>query len=108
MNYAKEMNLKKKDSVQDKKACTTCLQEFPSSSFYSKGNRLDSVCKICKKQKSKTTYLRDKKSPPLKELNQFINLMKELNIKTLDDFDNKLKNIIERNENEYRTTQKAA
>ena len=95
MNYKKEIKSKRKDSVQDKKSCTTCLEELPSSSFYSKGNRLDSVCKFCKKQKSKTTYLRDKKSPPLKELNQFINLMKEINVKTLDEFDNKLKNIIE-------------
>lgn len=38
------------------KNCTRCCAEKSSDEFYSKGNRLDSICKDCKKEKSREDY----------------------------------------------------
>ncbi len=37
--------------------CTKCLDQLDSFHFYSKGNRLDSICKSCKKEKRRSTYV---------------------------------------------------
>ena len=81
--------------VHRKKTCTTCLQELGLHSFYSKGNRTDSVCKTCKKQKAKATYLRKKNLPRIADLNKFIKVAAELEIKMLSSFETKLENLIE-------------
>lgn len=39
------------------KKCTTGGDEFPLDGFYSKGDRLDSACKSCKRSKRKATYV---------------------------------------------------
>jgi hypothetical protein len=96
----------------DKKRCTTCLQEFPASNFYSKGNRRDSICKDCKKKKAKATYVRERKSTPIKELNRFMTLVKEVEMEILNEFENELVSLIKKgtkDENyECREPEKAA
>lgn len=77
-------------SASGKKVCTTCLSTLPLSDFYSKGNRQDSCCKKCKKQKSKTTYLKKKKIPNIEGIKRFITLVVELECKRLQDFENEL------------------
>lgn len=82
-------------SSHDKKRCTTCLQELPITEFYSKGKRRDSVCKECKKQKSKNTYVSRKKTTPLKVLNRFIDLMTEIELELVRDLQNEITQVIE-------------
>jgi hypothetical protein len=43
--------------VTNLRKCTKCLDKFEPSQFYSKGNRLDSICKSCKKAKRRSTYV---------------------------------------------------
>ena len=38
------------------KTCTKCLQSKSTSDFYSKGDRLESICKECKKKKSRSRH----------------------------------------------------
>ena len=38
------------------KRCTSCGTEKSHGEFYSKGSRLDSVCKECKKERSRADY----------------------------------------------------
>lgn len=98
-------------NAHDKKRCTTCLQDFPVTAFYSKGNRRDSVCKECKKQKARTTYVRTKKTTPLKVLNRFIDLMTEIELDLVRDLRNEINQAIERTNNgstEFRKPKKAA
>lgn len=87
-------------NAHDKKRCTTCLQELPVTEFYSKGNRRDSICKECKKLKSRTTYVRTKKTTPLKVLNRFIDLMTEIELEMVRDLNNQISEVIERVNNE--------
>ena len=69
--------------------------------FYRKGNRLDSSCKQCKKQKSKTTYVSKKNPSNFSDLNRFIDLVIELDLKRLTDFERYVNQLIqERNSNE--------
>lgn len=112
MKRTKEVTRSQDTKNQDSKQCTTCLQLLPLSNFYSKGKRRDSICKNCKKQKSKATYLRDKKVIPQKELNRFIQLMKELELKALDDLENKMIQLINERKkdgcNKHRSSKKVA
>lgn len=39
------------------KQCTKCLAYLSPSEFYSKGNRLDSECKKCRRLRRRTTYV---------------------------------------------------
>lgn len=41
----------------EKKQCSTCLQCLPLTSFYSKGNRIDTCCKACSKARKRSTYV---------------------------------------------------
>lgn len=54
-NKAEEKNEREKY-----RTCTKCLVELPITEFYAMGNRVDSWCKCCKKQKRKTTYVSSK------------------------------------------------
>ena len=38
------------------KRCTSCVAEKSHDEFYSKGSRLDSICKECKKERSRADY----------------------------------------------------
>ena len=42
--------------LDQRKRCTSCSVEKPHEEFYSKGSRLDSICKDCKKERSRTDY----------------------------------------------------
>ncbi len=48
--------------MEVKRCCTKCLNQKDQVSFYSKGSRLDSTCKSCRKEKRKNQY---RKSTPL-------------------------------------------
>ncbi len=92
--------LKSPDSIEAtrtivKKSCTTCLQSLPASEFYSKGKRQDTVCKSCKRNKSRATYLRSKKSTNLSSLKRFIDLMMDIEIRKLSDFESDLKSFVD-------------
>ena len=39
------------------KECTKCLTLLPAGEFYSKGTRLDSECKKCRRARRRATYL---------------------------------------------------
>lgn len=93
-------------NVHDRRRCTTCLQELPVTEFYSKGNRRDSTCKECKKQKARTTYVRTKKTTPLKVLNRFIDLMTEIELEMVRDLNNQITEVIERVNNGYADNRK--
>lgn len=67
-----------------KKVCTTCLLSLPASDFYSKGNRQDSICKCCKKQKGKSTYLAKKKTSSGADIFRFIDVISTLQLKQLN------------------------
>lgn len=98
-------------NAHDKRRCTTCLQELPLTEFYSKGKRRDSTCKECKKKKARTTYVRAKKTTPLKVLNRFIDLMTEIELEMVRDLNNQITEVIERVKNECtenRQTKKSA
>lgn len=45
-----------KEDLRDLKRCTNCEKEKRFEDFYSKGNRLESVCKECKKERSRSDY----------------------------------------------------
>lgn len=42
--------------LPQRKCCTSCNVEKSNDEFYSKGNRLDSICKSCKKERSRADY----------------------------------------------------
>ncbi len=87
------------------KTCTTCLASLPVSEFYSKGNRHESFCKKCKKQRVKATYLAKRKSLSLADIRRFIELTATLQLERMRAFENELSQIIKerRNRNECST-----
>lgn len=89
--------MKNKKNCGEKKQCSKCLDDLPLDSFYSKGIRLDSVCKKCKKEKSRTSYLARKKQDDLKNLSSFANLICELELIKTERMIKQLDQIIGRN-----------
>ena len=43
-------------SGKNEKTCTKCQHNKPTSEFYKKGPRLESVCKPCKREKRRQDY----------------------------------------------------
>jgi len=76
--------------------CTSCLSDFPWINFYSKGDRLDSICKSCSRKKARSRYQTTKARNARKRLDAFVNLMLDLELEQLTEFDQKLDEIIER------------
>lgn len=84
----------------EKKSCATCLAVLPYSEFYSKGNRIDSACKKCKKLKSKATYLRKRNVSSAAGIMGFIDIMAELQLKQVKTLRQRIREtLLERNLN---------
>ena len=79
--------------------CTSCLSDFPWINFYSKGDRLDSICKSCSRKKGRLRYQTSKARNARKRLDAFVSLMLDLELEQLTEFDQKLDEIIERQYN---------
>jgi hypothetical protein len=80
--------------ANNKKRCTTCLIELPLSSFYSKGTRLDSKCKECKKKTRRTTYVSRSEQDEQARLLKFFDILFDDEKRKLEDFENDLDKIL--------------
>lgn len=56
------------------KQCTKCLVHSPLSEFYSKGKRLDSECKKCRRLRRRTTYVSQNARSSLARVRSVIDL----------------------------------
>ncbi len=66
-----------------KKICTKCLVEKSSNDFYSKGNRLDSICKECKRSNRKAKYVSKKQCDEFNSLTAFFEIIFDSEIEEL-------------------------
>ena len=62
---------------ETQKQCTKCKRVLNTSDFYKKGNRLDSICKSCIKEKRKTKYVSRKQIDEKHRLLSFFDLIFE-------------------------------
>ena len=56
------------------KQCTKCLADLSPCEFYSKGNRLDSECKKCRRLRRRTTYVSQNARSSLARVRSVIDL----------------------------------
>ena len=63
--------------------------------FYSKKNRHDSRCKLCVKQKKRTTYEHKKEGYILYRLKTFADIVLKDELRRLNELDKKLTEVIE-------------
>jgi hypothetical protein len=59
------------------KICSQCGEQKPTADFYSKGTRLDSCCKECKKGARNARYISKEGEEGAKQIAQIVNLLKE-------------------------------
>lgn len=76
------------------KKCSKCLVEFSTTEFYSKGNRLDSWCKSCKKSERKSTYVSQKEVQAFDGLVQIGNIVYESEVNRLMEMNERLEKMI--------------
>jgi hypothetical protein len=88
--------MKNKNNFSDSKKCSKCVVVLPINQFYSKGKRLDSICKKCKKTRERTSYEVRKKRDDLKNLFSFASLICELEIKKTESAIRRLDKILRR------------
>jgi hypothetical protein len=74
--------------------------------FYSKGNRRDSSCKRCKKQRVKATYLAKRNSLSRVDMPRFIELAAVLHLKRLRAFESELSDLVQERKVETNVTTK--
>jgi hypothetical protein len=77
-----------------KKKCTQCQKSLELSRFYSKGNRLDSVCKDCKKIKRRATYVVRRNIDELQRIMEVVNIMLDSTDSELSKIENKLDKVL--------------
>lgn len=68
----------------DRKICTTCLAEKPSTEFYRKGSQLDSKCKECKRAARRATYVSQKNDDSFSRVKQLLDVFNEAQLSHLD------------------------
>ncbi len=88
--------MKNQKKAGEIKTCSKCFRELHLDQFYSKGNRIDSCCKACKKAQVRSTYVARKHPINLRKLQEFVTMACELEMKRLDQIINQLDEIIER------------
>jgi hypothetical protein len=85
--------------------CTKCLSLKDVNDFYSKGNRIASECKQCKKSIKKAKYVAKASHSQCASVNKVIDVFCELQNVQYENYLQKLKQIIEqsssRKENYY-------
>ena len=89
--------MRRRDNRDEFKNCTRCSHRLPQSAFYTKGSRLDSICKKCKKEMARSTYLTRKHRDSYNNLVKFVGLMCELECRRIDRTCAYLDQIIRRN-----------
>lgn len=86
-----------RDNYGELRRCTKCSDRLPRQAFYSKGSRLDSVCKECKKKLSRTSYVARKNRDSLSNLQKFVSLACDLETTRISNSCDYLAQIIRRN-----------
>ena len=81
------------------KQCSTCLEALPISEFYSKGNRTDSSCKRCVRQKKRSTYLEQKDKYNLDHVRRAVDILLDWELEKLKEYNRNLKEAIEQCQN---------
>lgn len=76
------------------KKCTQCQKNLEHSEFYSKGNRLDAVCKGCKKIKRRATYVARRNIDELQRIMEVVNIMLDSKDSELSKIENELDKIL--------------
>ncbi len=87
---------KNENEIENKllRICTKCLVEKPTSEFYVMGNRLDSWCKPCKKQKRTSTYVSQKKNEAFDSILNCFQLILKFEGDQLDAINDQLEGMI--------------
>lgn len=76
------------------RVCTSCNKSLPNSQFYKKGDRLESVCKECKKKKRKATYVAKRNIDDSKPIISLVMMMLDSELASLTSYDNQLNLLI--------------
>ncbi len=76
------------------KRCTTCLVSKKITEFYKKGNRIESTCKECKKDKRRTTYVSKKDTDDFDRLFRLFNLVLDLEKSSLDKLESDIDRVL--------------
>ena len=87
-----EKNLENK--IETVRTCTKCLVDLPVTEFYSMGNRMDSWCKCCKKQKRKTTYVSSKNSDIFGRIRTCFEMIHKIELDQLNEINVQLERMI--------------
>jgi hypothetical protein len=84
------------DSSLIEKLCTTCLQSLPLGRFYSKGNRSDSSCKECQKERKRTTYVAKKSEYNTDHLKRVFDLLLDFELQRTNRTNQRVQEVIDR------------
>lgn len=67
---------KKRDQSVKSRVCSICSEARAISEFYRKGNRLDSACKVCQREKKKAKYVAAKECDVMVGLQNILSITK--------------------------------
>lgn len=82
------------EEVNKHKQCVTCLQEFLLTEFYSKGSRLDSSCKSCKKKSRRASYSSSKNIASFEHLKKICDIVFDSEYARLNELEKRLDKVM--------------